>query len=80
MLKGFFNVPIPENEPVKSYAPNSAERAALKSAIEEARSSKVDIPMYMGGERVTTGRIPHTTISMCWVILVKGIRIMSNRL
>ncbi|MCG8318405.1 MAG: L-glutamate gamma-semialdehyde dehydrogenase [Cytophagales bacterium] len=56
MLKGFFNVPIPENEPVKSYAPNSAERAALKSAIEEARSSKVDIPMYIGGERVTTGR------------------------
>ena len=56
MLKGFFNVPSPENEPVKNYAPGSPERAALKSAIEEARSSKTDIPMYIGGEQVTTAR------------------------
>ncbi|MDN5216119.1 L-glutamate gamma-semialdehyde dehydrogenase [Fulvivirgaceae bacterium BMA12] len=54
MLKGFFNVPSPENEPVKSYAPGSPERAALKSAIEEARSAKIDIPMYIGGEEITT--------------------------
>ena len=56
MLKGFFNVPLPENEPVKDYSPDSPERAALKKAIEEARSSKLDIPMYIGGEKVTTGR------------------------
>ena len=56
MLKGFFNVPAPANEPVKSYAPDSPERAALKSAIEAARSSKLDIPMYIGGEEVTTER------------------------
>lgn len=56
MLKGFFSVPLPKNEPVKSYAPNSPEREALKTAIEEARSSKVDIPMYIGGEEVTTDR------------------------
>ncbi len=54
MLKGFFNVPSPENETVKSYAPGSPERAALKSAIEEARSAKIDIPMYIGGEEITT--------------------------
>ena len=56
MLKGFFNVPLPENEPVKNYSPDSPERAALKKAIEEARSSKLDIPMYIGSEKVTTGR------------------------
>src|SRR5690606_17681028 len=52
MLKGFFNVPAPVNEPVYSYAPGTPERALLKAAIEEARAQQVDIPMYIGGEGV----------------------------
>ena len=55
MLKGFFNVPPPKNEPVLSYAPGSKERAALKKAIDEARNHQLDIPMYIGGEEVRTG-------------------------
>jgi hypothetical protein len=35
MLKGFFNVPEPVNEPVLNYGPRSLERAALKAALEE---------------------------------------------
>ena len=31
MLKGFFNVPKPVNEPVLSYAPGSPERAELQA-------------------------------------------------
>ena len=54
MLKGFFNVPAPQNEPVKSYAPGSAEREELKKAIEEARSTQIEVPMYIGGEEVFT--------------------------
>jgi 1-pyrroline-5-carboxylate dehydrogenase len=54
MLKGFFNVPVPKNEPVKSYAPGSAEREELKKAIEEARSTQIEVPMYIGGEEVFT--------------------------
>ena len=34
MLKGFFNVPNPQNEPVLNYGPRSVERAALKAAGE----------------------------------------------
>lgn len=54
MLKGFFKVPDPVNEPVQNYAPGSKERALLKNAIAEARSKEVDAPMYIGGEEVRT--------------------------
>jgi len=56
MLKGFFNVPEPVNEPVKAYAPGSAERKELKAAIAEARSKQIDVPMYIGSEEVRTGK------------------------
>ena len=56
MLKGFFNVPAPQNEPVLNYGPRSVERATLKAALEEARSQKIDIPMYIGGKEVRTDK------------------------
>ncbi|MBY0434048.1 MAG: 1-pyrroline-5-carboxylate dehydrogenase, partial [Cyclobacteriaceae bacterium] len=56
MSKGFYSIPHPKNEPVLSYAPGSKERAALKKAIEEARSTVLDIPMYIGGEEVRSGK------------------------
>lgn len=55
MSKGFFHVPFPKNEPVLSYAPNSKERAALKKALDDARSQTLDIPMYIGGAEVRSG-------------------------
>jgi len=57
MLKGFFNVPHPVNEPVLSYAPGSKERKLLKEALAEARSKVIDIPMYIGGQEIRTGRL-----------------------
>jgi 1-pyrroline-5-carboxylate dehydrogenase len=56
MLKGFFNIPTPTNEPVLNYAPGSAERAALKAALTEGRAKQLDIPMYIGGKQVRTGK------------------------
>ncbi|MFD2200298.1 L-glutamate gamma-semialdehyde dehydrogenase [Shivajiella indica] len=55
MLKGFFNVPIPHNEPVKSYAPGSPERKELQAKLKELRAHQVDVPMYIGSEEVRTG-------------------------
>ncbi len=55
MSNGFFNVPIPKNEPVKSYAPGSKERAELKAALKELKSKEIDAPMYIGGKEVRTG-------------------------
>ena len=56
MLKGFFNIPAPQNETVLNYAPGSPERAALKAALVEGRSKQIDIPMYIGGQEVHTGK------------------------
>jgi 1-pyrroline-5-carboxylate dehydrogenase len=55
MLKGFFNVPEPKNEPVLNYAPGSPERKALQAALKEMRNKEVDVPMYIGSEEVRTG-------------------------
>lgn len=54
MLKGFFNVPEPQNEPINSYAPGTKERELLKNALEEARHQEVDVPMFIGGEEIHT--------------------------
>jgi len=54
MSKGFFKVPTPKNEPIKGYAPNSPERAALKAAVADLRSQTWDIPMFIGGQKVFT--------------------------
>ena len=55
MIKGFFALPQVENEPVKSYAPGSKERAELQQTYDALWSSEMDIPMYIGREEVRTG-------------------------
>lgn len=64
MPKGSFNVPVPRNEPVLSYAPGTPEREALQQVLREARSGMTDVPMYIGGQEVKGGnkvaiRPPH---------------------
>jgi len=54
MLKGFFNVPAPVNEPILGYAPGSKERELLKAALAEGRAQQIEIPMYIGGEEIQT--------------------------
>jgi len=54
MSKGVFFVPEATNEPVLSYAPGSPEKIELKKALDEAKNTLVDIPMYIGGEEVRT--------------------------
>ncbi|PRY49858.1 delta-1-pyrroline-5-carboxylate dehydrogenase [Arcticibacter pallidicorallinus] len=56
MIKGFFTVPAPVNEPVLNYSPGSRERSLLKEAINHAYSDQKDIPMYIGGQEVRTGQ------------------------
>ncbi len=55
MLKGFFNVPKAVNEPVKGYAPNSPEKAAVQAAYTKMWNSKIDVPLYIGSEEIRTG-------------------------
>ncbi|MFT2010223.1 L-glutamate gamma-semialdehyde dehydrogenase [Pontibacter sp. 13R65] len=53
---GFFKVPTPINEPVKTYAPGSPERAELQRTYKEMKSKEVDVPMYIGGDQVRTDK------------------------
>lgn len=51
------NVPAPVNEPVKSYAPGSPERAELKAAYARMAGEEIEIPLIIGGREVRTGNI-----------------------
>ena len=55
MPKGIYKVPVPHNEPIKSYAANSPERKELQAMLKELRSKELDIPMYIGSEEVRSG-------------------------
>ena len=56
MANGFFNVPIPINEPVKGYAPGSKEKLELQQQLQRLKQVELDIPMYINGQEVRTGK------------------------
>ena len=62
MSFGLFRVPPPVNEPVRSYAPGTPERAALKAAYADLAGKKFDLPLTIGGKAVRTG---HTVPLVC---------------
>ena len=55
-MNGFFKIPTAINETVLDYAPGSKEKLALKKALADARSKVIDIPMYINGVEVRTGK------------------------
>ncbi|HLX90309.1 MAG TPA: L-glutamate gamma-semialdehyde dehydrogenase [Puia sp.] len=64
MNLGYFDYPLPKNEPVLEYKFGSSERNLLKQVLEELKSTQQDIPMYIGGKEIRTGkknaiRLPH---------------------
>jgi len=61
MLKGFFQVPKAKNEPVKGYSPNSPEKAAVLAAYKKMWDSKIEVPLYIGGEEIKTSNTKNIT-------------------
>ncbi len=53
---GTRRVPQPVNDPNRSYAPGSPERAELKARLEAMASERLDIPLVIGGREIRTGR------------------------
>jgi 1-pyrroline-5-carboxylate dehydrogenase len=51
-----FAVPMPVNEPILGYAPGSPERAKLFARLNEMKAKKVDVPLFIGGEEIRTGK------------------------
>jgi len=54
--QGIFRPPPPQNEPVRSYAPGSPERAQLQKRLAEMERERLEIPNVIGGEDVRTGK------------------------
>ena len=55
MNNAIFKFAKPGNEPVKSYAPGTPERAGLKQALAQLSSEQWDIPLIIGGKEIRTG-------------------------
>src|SRR5258708_2096700 len=59
MLSAMLDLPIPKplppNEPVLSYAPESPERAALKSPLKTMATERPDVPHVVGGRDLRDG-------------------------
>jgi 1-pyrroline-5-carboxylate dehydrogenase len=56
-VAGRRRVPPAVNEPVRSYAPGTPERAALKRALDAMAGERIEIPIVIGGERIATGDV-----------------------
>ena len=56
MALGYFSYPLPVNEPVLTYAPGSPEKKTLKKTLQELKSEKIDVPMYIGDKEVRSGK------------------------
>ena len=52
---GIFRPPAAVNEPIRTYAPGSPERAELQRRLAEIAGERIAIPLVIGGERVETG-------------------------
>jgi 1-pyrroline-5-carboxylate dehydrogenase len=64
--EGSFRPPVPVNEPNRSYAPGSPERASLQARLAEMAGRQTEMPLVIGGRDVTNGRtvpsvMPHRT-------------------
>jgi 1-pyrroline-5-carboxylate dehydrogenase len=55
VLAAHRRVPPPENDPNRTYAPGSPERAELKARLASMSAQTVDIPVIIGGKEIRTG-------------------------
>jgi len=61
MSKAGIRIPTPVNEPVRSYAPGSAERESLKQRLKlmstQTGKDRIEIPLFIGGKEIRTGNL-----------------------
>ncbi|KEI44730.1 L-glutamate gamma-semialdehyde dehydrogenase [Saccharopolyspora rectivirgula] len=54
-MDGITEVPVPYNEPVKSYAPGTPERESLQKRIAELEAEPIELTQTIGGEQRMAG-------------------------
>jgi 1-pyrroline-5-carboxylate dehydrogenase len=57
MSNAIFTLAAPANEPVKSFAPGSPEKKALKQRLHELLAETIEIPLIIGGKEVRSGEV-----------------------
>jgi len=57
MSNAIVKPPVPRNEPVKGYLPGSAEKLELKAELRRLAGEVGEIPLWIGGQPVRTGRL-----------------------
>ena len=57
MANGIIRILNPVNEPVRAYAPGSAEKTSLKKKLAEMLTKEIEIPLIIGGKEVRTGNV-----------------------
>jgi 1-pyrroline-5-carboxylate dehydrogenase len=55
VFNGRRRVPPATNDPIRSYAPGSPERASLKARLKSMAAETADIPLFIGGKEVRSG-------------------------
>src|SRR5574342_1100623 len=50
-MDALVTVPEPRNEPVRSYAPGSAERASIQRRLTELAAQRIDLTMTIDGRQ-----------------------------
>ncbi len=65
-MSNLTQIDLPQNEPVKSYAPGSAERASLKAKLAEMKSAPAEMASVINGKEIRDGdrasvHAPHET-------------------
>src|SRR5262249_45894105 len=54
-FNGHRRIPAPVNEPNRTYAPGTPERASLKARLKSMAGEKIVMPLIIGGKEVKTG-------------------------
>src|SRR5438132_6950245 len=80
---GLFRVPLPFNEPVRSYETGSPERTSWQARLAELAGTRVEMPLVVGGRDMTTGRtfqavMPHRTAHVLGTVHWAGTREMEQ--
>lgn len=73
-------VPYPQNEPILSYAPGTAEKEAVLVAYKKMFQEVIEVPLEINGKQIKTGDTapmsPRTIINTYWAITTKRLQNM----
>ena len=56
-FQGIARTPAPHNEPIRSYAPGTPERASIRRRLDAMAGERIEVASVIGGREVRTGKL-----------------------